>query len=571
MKHFAVIWFVLLVPVFSEEFLIEDAQQLREVSKRANPGDKIILKDGVWRDAKLKVALTGSKDAPIELRAETVGGVSFEGESSLELIGEHVVVDGLVFQNGHLSDGHVIKIRGKHNRVMRCEIRGYNPEKSKTRYHWVSLQGFHHRVDHCRFVGQDHSGCTLVVWLDEEGDGSHRIDHNYFGSRKQGDDNGFETIRIGDSETSMRNANCAVVANLFERCDGEIEIISNKSCGNTYLANTIIDSLGALTLRHGNDCLVAFNTIDGGKRKESGGIRIVGEGHEIRGNVIENVGKRIEAAIALSASVPNAKLNEHARVRNVEIAENTIRNNLSPVFIFDHGIGSRGRQQLPELIEIRDNRFDATLEEAQGKLGAKVATWTENSGDDFTIPHRLTKHDVGPQSWIDPHPNAVPNSHAAGKVDDYTKVPFIVPNPKSLTGIIIDETEAELVGDWQYSTHTPPYVGIGYLHDRKDGKGEKSVTYRFKAPESGTYRIELSHCSNIRRSTNTPVTIRHAGGEKTIRINQQEFAPIGNLFRSLGEFEFKAGEEAWVRISNDGTDGKYVIADSIRFSLIPAP
>ncbi|MEM7014560.1 MAG: chondroitinase-B domain-containing protein, partial [Verrucomicrobiota bacterium] len=568
MKSAGLIWIILVAAVFAEEIRIENAQQLRDAAKRARPGDAIILKDGVWRNANLKITLTGSKSAPIGLRAETVGGVSFEGTSSLELIGEHVVVDGLVFQNGSVDGGHVIKIRGKHNRVMRCEIREYNPENSTTRYHWISLQGFHHRVDHCRFFGQNHSGATLAVWLDEDGDGSHRIDHNHFGPRPPGDDNGFETIRIGDSKTSMRTANCSVVANLFERCDGEIEIISNKSCGNTYLANTIIESLGGLTLRHGNDCLVAFNTIDGGKRKESGGIRVVGEGHEVRGNVIENVGRRIDAAIALSAGVPNAKLHEHARVRNVKIVENTIRNNLSPIFVFDHGIGSHGREQLPELIEIRGNRFDTTLEKAQGKLGEKVATWTGNSGHDLQLPYRLSKHDVGPKSWIDPHPDAVPNSHAAGKVDDFTKVPFIVPSPKSLTGIVIDETEAKLVGDWQYSTHTPPYVGIGYLHDRKNGKGEKSVTYRFDPPKSGIYRVELSHCSNVRRSTNTPVTIRHAGGEETIRINQQEFAPIRNLFRPLGEFEFKADEEAWVRISNDGTEGKYVIADSIRFSLI---
>ncbi len=40
--------------------------------------------------------------------------------------------------------------------------------------------------------------------------------------------------------------------NWFEGCDGETEIISNKSGGNTYRGNVFFRSAGALTLRHGN-------------------------------------------------------------------------------------------------------------------------------------------------------------------------------------------------------------------------------------------------------------------------------------------------------------------------------
>jgi hypothetical protein len=36
----------------------------------------------------------------------------------------------------------------------------------------------------------------------------------------------------------------------------------------------------------------------------------------------------------------------------------------------------------------------------------------------------------------------------------------------------------------------------------------------------------------------------------------------------VGTFRFKAGTEGWIRISNDGTDGKYVIADAVQ--LLPA-
>jgi hypothetical protein len=165
---------------------------------------------------------------------------------------------------------------------------------------------------------------------------------------------------------------------------------------------------------------------------------------------------------------------------------------------------------------------------------------------------------------IEPHPDAAPNTHAPGEVDIPRNVKFIVTTTKTLPGIVLDETDAVLNGKWQYSTHTPPYVGIGYLHDQNSDKGKKSVTWTPNIPKSGKYEVRLSHCHNVRRATNTPVTIVHASGETTIRINQQEVPKHGKLFRSLGVFKFKKGKAGSITISNEGTDGKYVIADAIQ-------
>jgi hypothetical protein len=166
---------------------------------------------------------------------------------------------------------------------------------------------------------------------------------------------------------------------------------------------------------------------------------------------------------------------------------------------------------------------------------------------------------------LSPHPEAVPNSHPPGEVDRPEMVAFIVPQPATLPGIVVDETLAVLEGKWQYSTHTPPYVGIGYLHDMKEGKGEKSVTFTPDLPTAGRYEVRLAHCYNVRRATNTPVTIHHADGEVTLRINQQEEPPHGRLFRSLGTYRFAAGRSGWVRVANDNTEGKVVIADAVQF------
>jgi len=73
----------------------------------------------------------------------------------------------------------------------------------------------------------------------------------------------------------------------------------------------------------------------------------------------------------------------------------------------------------------------------------------------------------------------------------------------------------------------------------------------------------VSQGQNIRRSTNTPVTIHHAGGETTMEVNQQEMPEHDKLFRTPGTFRFNARTTGWVRISNEGTDGEYVVVDAV--------
>ena len=165
-----------------------------------------------------------------------------------------------------------------------------------------------------------------------------------------------------------------------------------------------------------------------------------------------------------------------------------------------------------------------------------------------------------------PHPKAVKNIHPPGEVDRPEMMEFIVADPASLPGIVVDETAAELVGGWQYSTHTPPYVGLGYLHDMKAGKGMKSVTFMPTLPKAGWYEVRMAHCYNVRRSAKTPVTIHHADGDTTVRINQQKEPMHGRLWRTLGTFRFESGRAGWVRVSNEDTEpDKVVIADAVQF------
>jgi hypothetical protein len=178
---------------------------------------------------------------------------------------------------------------------------------------------------------------------------------------------------------------------------------------------------------------------------------------------------------------------------------------------------------------------------------------------------------AAPATKVKPHPDALPNLHAPGEADRPELVPFIVADPATLSGIVVDDTDATLTGQWQYSTHTPPYVGLGYLHDLRGDKGAKSATFTPNLPRAGWYEVRLAHCYNVRRTTTAPVTIRHADGETTVRVNQREEPPHARLWRTLGTFRFSAGRAGFVRIENSGTADGYVIADAMQFLPTAAP
>ncbi|MBM3861295.1 MAG: alginate lyase [Verrucomicrobia bacterium] len=324
--------FVLLVAVTSataSELPVTNATQLATALKRARPGDSVVMADGTWKDTDIVFAAKGAASSPITLRAQTPGKVVLTGRSRLRIAGDYLVVDGLWFKDGCVKSGSVIEFRGSsktsatHCRLTNCAITDCNPPDRKTDYKWCSLYGQSNRVDHCYFAGKTHVGTTLVVWVGDQPN-SHRIDYNHFGLRPPLGANGGETVRVGTSEVSMNISRTTVEENLFEHCNGEIEIISNKSCENVYRRNTFRECTGAMTLRHGNRCEVFDNLFLGNGKKNTGGVRVIGEDHRVIGNRFYDLtGKDIRAALCLMNGIVNSPLHGYFQVKRAFIASNT--------------------------------------------------------------------------------------------------------------------------------------------------------------------------------------------------------------------------------------------------------
>ena len=350
--------------VHAADISVADADAIQAALTNVQPGDVLVMDDGVWRDQEIVFAATGTAQAPITLRPQTPGGVTVTGASNLSISGSHLVVSGINFQDGTPGDlSHIIQFRGplgnaQHCRLTNTRIANYNPQDPDTRYFWVSLYGTHNRVDHCRFDGQNHSGCTVVAWLDGVPT-HHQIDHNHLLNRPADpeDRNGFETMRLGTSKQGDTAAFVTVENNLFERCDGEIEIISNKSCDNVFRGNTFKACAGTLTLRHGHRATIENNVFLGTGKKGSGGIRIIGENHKITGNYIADVDDRAQGALSIAAGIPNTKPNGYQQVKEVVIAHNTVVRPGAAAVRFDWGVGSRKRSLLAQRMTFSNNLF----------------------------------------------------------------------------------------------------------------------------------------------------------------------------------------------------------------------
>lgn len=377
-----------VVRCHAAEYMVSNASQIAALRTTVQPGDTLVMSDGVWTNQRIDFSGFGNSTQPITLRPQTPGGVVLNGNSKIRISGDWLVVDGLNFDGGALAaDDHVVEFRGvngeaTNSRFTNSAIINYNPLSVDTRYFWVSLYGQNNRVDHNRFEGQNHSGVTVTVWRDQGVSDHHLIDGNHFVDRpapnNPSDPNGFETIRIGTSDDSLSDSHTIVENNLFERLDGEIEIISNKSGHNTYRYNTFRESAGTLTLRHGNDTRVEGNFFLGENKNNSGAIRVIGERQTIVNNYIANVDDRAGGAISISAAVPNSPLNGYFQVKDATIAHNTIVNTSGVMLTFDDGLGSSSRTLLAENVTVANNIFRSSGPTIfEGNEGANW-TWEGN-------------------------------------------------------------------------------------------------------------------------------------------------------------------------------------------------
>ncbi len=375
----------LLSACANSNLLVADQAELKQAIKQSKPGQTIVMKNGVWSDIEIIFKAEGKKDAPIQLVAQNPGQVIISGQSNLSLAGNYLVVRGLVFKDGYSPTGSVISFRkskkqlANHSRVTETVIDRFNkPERFESDI-WVSMFGKNNQFDHNHLVGKMNKGVTMAVRLDTEGsrENNHRIEYNYFGPRPVLGSNGGETLRVGTSHYSLSESRTLIENNVFDQCDGEVEIISIKSGANVIRGNLFKESAGTLTLRHGNGNTVEDNVFLGNGKLHTGGIRVINADHTIRNNYLSGLtGYRFGGGLVVMNGVPNSPINRYHQVKNVVVENNTLVD-------VDHVQLAAGadseRSAKPQDTEFKNNLFVSTK-----NAGETVTAYDDISGIAFS-------------------------------------------------------------------------------------------------------------------------------------------------------------------------------------------
>lgn len=244
---------------------------------------------------------------PIVIRCKSIGAATIKGKGQLTFKNiENVWLYGINFENETDNEKDSVALKGAHKcRIARCD---FHPSLAETdndeKYHYLRIsynnddedneddgdiirESDSNLIDHNKFHDKKRSeGSFLVIGGSEE----HHIckhtviEYNHFINQRYIKEGG-EALRVGVRPLGPKSFKSLVRNNLFEKCDGDVECISNKSSYNTYSHNTFRNNRGALTFRHGDNNKAIENYFVDGKR----GVRIFGIKEIIRNNYFENI------------------------------------------------------------------------------------------------------------------------------------------------------------------------------------------------------------------------------------------------------------------------------------------
>lgn len=274
----------------------------------AYPGDSIIVANGTynWGEISLSNNHGNVNNRWIVLTSQTLGAVIFYGTTYIKFDGTKILINGFKFVNGDAGTNPIISFRtsttnfANYSRVSNMIFDNYNTPSpdGNIQNEWVGIYGIRNRVDHCDFINKSNAKATIIIWYsaatfpDKSISTYHNIDSNYFAGRSYMGGNGGETIRVGVGNNSRTDGFNIIEYNLFEGCiQSEPEIVSNKSCHNTYRYNTFKNCNGGLTLRMGKYCEVYGNYFinDDPTKTDSYGIRVIDKGHKVYNNYLEGL------------------------------------------------------------------------------------------------------------------------------------------------------------------------------------------------------------------------------------------------------------------------------------------
>jgi hypothetical protein len=133
-----------------------------------------------------------------------------------------------------------------------------------------------------------------------------------------------------------------------------------------------------------------------------------------------------------------------------------------------------------------------------------------------------------------------------------------------LPGFVVDNSAAEVEGNWGLSSSIIPHYGFDYLHD--DGTANETTWARFvpNLPKAGKYEVRFAYSADENRASKVLVQVNTAEGPLTLLVNEKKEQGPHAPFVSLGVFSLPEGTGGSVEVFAKGADG-YVVADAVQW------
>jgi poly(beta-D-mannuronate) lyase len=275
--------------------IVSSSEELETILEKSSDYDTIAIKNGVYNNFKIEIPQSGSKKKPLILKAQNPGEVIFNRGTAFILKGSHIVLSGFYFKADLSSNGMdggqpVIDIKGDYNRITQCAFwKCHNRASIASLYQQEEdRMPKYTRIDHCYFA--DNFGWRLYLDLGQRVPGDdlkyamhYRIDHNYFSTPFKFGANTGSAMRIGLGPLGY--GRCLIDNNLFERQNGEVELIENKSHENVYIHNTFKNCESQMSFRQGHRTIFLHNALLGtDPDKKCGGLGMWMDNHLVAGN-----------------------------------------------------------------------------------------------------------------------------------------------------------------------------------------------------------------------------------------------------------------------------------------------
>lgn len=275
------------VTVYNAEELVD------AIGKKA---DTIIVKNGTYNDFNINIKRGIKNVKPLVIIAENPGKVIITGKSTITISTDQVELNGFYFQSSFPKTKNiekndpVINIKGSHNRITQCAFYYCNNRASIASLYQEKTDKMpqYNRIDHCYFG--ENLGWRLYLDLGQRVPSDdlkyamyHRIDHCYFSTPFKLTANTGSAMRIGLGQLGY--GRCLIDNNLFERQDGEVELIENKSHENVYIHNTFRNCQAQMSFRQGHSTIFLHNIMEATDAKHFyGGLGMWMDEHIVAGN-----------------------------------------------------------------------------------------------------------------------------------------------------------------------------------------------------------------------------------------------------------------------------------------------